>query len=112
MPEPIPQKIQMIKEVREMTGLGLGHAKQLIDALCREGGPVSRMITEVQLHNDTAYEGGPSLSRLPDLSAAPRGTVGTPYYAKTESFDTTGSAGDLEERVARIENWIRAEADR
>lgn len=98
-----PQKIQLIKEIRQMTGLGLAEAKGIIDYLFREHGPMNTYTDEVQQRSSERYTFLPGSSTAPDFSGSMRinraGAAGT--------GDDSDVNGDHEARIKRIEDFIR-----
>lgn len=90
----VPMKIQMIKELRETTGLGLGEAKAVVDWLCRGGGPINRLIEDVRADlEEIAYMGVP-------FAPGPFISTASPVSSPEEDKSLTA-------RVEAIERWIQ-----
>lgn len=95
-----PQKIQMIKDLREATGLGLGEAKAVVDYLYRGHGPVNRLINEIRDNPSQNYTWTNTANPELDVYGVGRKRV-------TGSEGGSGLSLDLEERVAKIERFIQ-----
>lgn len=91
-----PQKIQMIKDMRAATGLGLGEAKAVVDYLYRHNGPVQALVSHVRNNPDEAYTWRTVAD--PDLDV---------YGAGVKRLTPTEGGSSLEERVSKIERFIQ-----
>lgn len=103
----IPGRIPIIKEVREVTGLGLADAKAMVDYMFRRGGSMHGMINTI-LDESVAAGGNPGYvyNNVPTVPTV--GVVATPKpYTVDRPSQAELDGYDLEERVARIERWIQ-----